>query len=78
MNPEEEEEEDGSGRYETKTAMSELFGGIKPVKIRSYDSTRKYGLAVKNVKELLEKACKLLKVRSALCSCKRAAVRVAS
>lgn len=33
------------------------------MKIRSYNSSNKYGLAVKNVKELLDKGCKLLKVR---------------
>lgn len=43
--------------------MFALFEGNKPVKIRSYNSSNKYGLAVKNVKELLDKGCKLLKVR---------------
>lgn len=33
------------------------------MKIRRYNSSNKYGLAVKNVKELLDKGCKLLKVR---------------
>lgn len=33
------------------------------MKIRSYNSSNKYGLVVKNVKELLDKGCKLLKVR---------------
>lgn len=47
----------------TNRTMFALFGGNKPVKIRSYNSSNKYGLAVKNVKELLDKGCKLLKVR---------------
>ncbi|TWW56242.1 DNA fragmentation factor subunit beta [Takifugu flavidus] len=50
--------------------MSAQFGGNKPVKIRSYNSSNKYGLAVKNVEELLDKGCKLLKVpRSAARLC---------
>lgn len=58
---EEEEEEDGSGRSK-QTVMS---GRNKPVKIRSYNSSRKYGVAAKSVKELLDKGCKLLKVMAA-------------
>lgn len=54
------EEEDGSGRYIHETVMS---GKNKPVKIRSYNSSKKYGVAAKHVKELLDKGCKLLKVR---------------
>ncbi|TNM86504.1 hypothetical protein fugu_006734 [Takifugu bimaculatus] len=49
--------------------MSALFGGKKPVKIRSYNSTNKYGLAVKNVEELLDKGCKLLKDHI-ICRCR--------
>lgn len=63
-----EEEEDGSGRYKRKTVMS---GRNKPVKIRSYNSTKKYGMAAKDVKELLHKGCKLLKVRPASKSFRR-------
>lgn len=55
-----EEEEDGSGRYIHETVMS---GKNKPVKIRSYNSSKKYGVAAKHIKELLDKGCKLLKVR---------------
>lgn len=54
------EEEGGSCRYINKTVMSERN---KPVKIRSYNSSKKYGVAAKYVKELLDKGCKLLKVR---------------
>lgn len=39
-----------------------MFGKIKPVKIRSYSENRKYGIAAKDVKELLKKACNLLLV----------------
>ncbi|XP_030590597.1 DNA fragmentation factor subunit beta [Archocentrus centrarchus] len=39
-----------------------MFGKIKPVKIRSYSENRKYGVAAKDVKELLKKACNLLQV----------------
>lgn len=39
-----------------------MFGEIKPVKIRSYSENRKYGIAAKDVKELLKKACNLLLV----------------
>lgn len=40
-----------------------MCDGYKPVKIRSYGSSRKYGFAVKSVKELLDKGCKSLPVR---------------
>lgn len=43
--------------------MFALFGRNKAVKIRTYNSSQRYGFAVKNVKELLDKGCKLLKVR---------------
>lgn len=39
-----------------------LFGKNKPVKIRSCSESRKYGVAARNVKELLKKGCKLLQV----------------
>lgn len=39
-----------------------MFGKIKPVKIRSYSENRKYGIAAKDVKEVLKKACNLLQV----------------
>uniref|UniRef100_H3D014 DNA fragmentation factor subunit beta n=1 Tax=Tetraodon nigroviridis TaxID=99883 RepID=H3D014_TETNG len=39
-----------------------MSGKEKPVKIRSYNSSNKYGVTAKNVKELLDKGCKLLKV----------------
>lgn len=42
-----------------------MSGKNKPVKIRSYNSSKKYGVAAKYVKELLDKGCKLLKVRPA-------------
>lgn len=42
-----------------------MSGKEKPVKIRSYNSSNKYGVTAKNVKELLDKGCKLLKVRPA-------------
>ncbi|XP_070696189.1 DNA fragmentation factor subunit beta [Pempheris klunzingeri] len=42
--------------------MFGLFGKNKPVKIRGVDDNRKYGVAAKNVKELLKKGCKLLKL----------------
>lgn len=63
-----EEEEDGSGRYKRKTVMS---GRNKSVKIRGYNSTKKYGIAAKDVKELLDKGCKSLKVRPASKSFRR-------
>lgn len=44
--------------------MFGLFGKHKPVKLRSYKGDRKYGVAAKDVKELLKKGCKLLQVRS--------------
>ncbi|XP_029985875.1 DNA fragmentation factor subunit beta [Sphaeramia orbicularis] len=34
----------------------------KPVKIRSYGENKKYGVAAQNVKELIKKGCKLLKI----------------
>ncbi|XP_028309778.1 DNA fragmentation factor subunit beta [Gouania willdenowi] len=34
----------------------------KPAKIRGFNGTKKYGVAAKDVKELLEKGCKLLQV----------------
>lgn len=34
----------------------------KPVKIRTYNESRKYGVAAKDVQELLKKGCKLLQV----------------
>ncbi|KAM3838515.1 DNA fragmentation factor subunit beta-like [Diretmus argenteus] len=42
--------------------MFGLFGKSKPVKLRSLNDTQKYGVAAKNLKELLTKGCKLLKV----------------
>uniref|UniRef100_A0A3P8SS58 DNA fragmentation factor subunit beta n=1 Tax=Amphiprion percula TaxID=161767 RepID=A0A3P8SS58_AMPPE len=42
--------------------MFGLFGENKPVKIRSYSENKKYGIAAKNVKELLKKSCKLLQL----------------
>ncbi|KAE8293198.1 DNA fragmentation factor subunit beta [Larimichthys crocea] len=42
--------------------MFGLFGKIKPVKIRSCNDSRKYGVAAKDVKELLKKGCKLLQL----------------
>ncbi|XP_074538366.1 DNA fragmentation factor subunit beta [Halichoeres trimaculatus] len=42
--------------------MFGLFRKSKPVKIRSLNETRKYGVAAKDLKELLKKGCKLLKL----------------
>lgn len=42
--------------------MFGLFRKIKPVKIRSLGGSRKYGVAAKDVNELLKKGCKLLQV----------------
>ncbi|XP_008278419.1 DNA fragmentation factor subunit beta [Stegastes partitus] len=42
--------------------MFGLLGKTKPVKIRGYSENRKYGVAAKNVKELLKKSCKLLQL----------------
>ncbi|XP_044208169.1 DNA fragmentation factor subunit beta [Thunnus albacares] len=42
--------------------MFKLFGKSKPVKIRSCNENRKYGVAAKDVKELLKKGCKLLQL----------------
>nr|ALT53702.1 DNA fragmentation factor subunit beta [Oplegnathus fasciatus] len=39
-----------------------MFGLFKPVKIRSCNESRKYGVAAKDVKELLKKGCKLLQL----------------
>ncbi|XP_023257369.1 DNA fragmentation factor subunit beta [Seriola lalandi dorsalis] len=42
--------------------MFGLFGKSKPVKIRSFNENRKYGVAAKDLKELLKKGCKTLKL----------------
>ena len=42
--------------------MFGLFNKQKPVKIRGCGESRKYGVAAKDVKELLRKGCKLLQV----------------
>ncbi|XP_044066920.1 DNA fragmentation factor subunit beta [Siniperca chuatsi] len=42
--------------------MFGLVGKNKPVKIRSCNENRKYGVAAKDVKELLKKGCKLLQL----------------
>lgn len=42
--------------------MFGLFKKHKPVKIRSCNDVKKYGVAAKDVKELLKKGCQLLKV----------------
>lgn len=61
-----DEEEDGSGRYKLRTVFNRtmfgLFNKQKPVKIRGCGESRKYGIAAKDVKELLKKGCKLLQV----------------
>ncbi|XP_037628157.1 DNA fragmentation factor subunit beta [Sebastes umbrosus] len=44
--------------------MFGFFRKTKPVKIRSRDENKKYGVAAKDVKELLKKGCKLLKLPS--------------
>ncbi|XP_029974391.1 DNA fragmentation factor subunit beta [Salarias fasciatus] len=44
--------------------MLRLFHKSKPFKIRSVGENKKYGVAVKDVKELLKKSCKLLQVPS--------------
>ncbi|KAF3860139.1 hypothetical protein F7725_000394 [Dissostichus mawsoni] len=44
--------------------MFGLFGNNKPVKIRSRNENKKYGVAAKDVKELLKKGCKLLQLPS--------------
>ncbi|XP_034731413.1 DNA fragmentation factor subunit beta [Etheostoma cragini] len=44
--------------------MFGLFGKNKPVKIRSCNESRKYGVAAKDVKQLLKKGCKLLQLPS--------------
>uniref|UniRef100_A0A3B4U5J2 CIDE-N domain-containing protein n=1 Tax=Seriola dumerili TaxID=41447 RepID=A0A3B4U5J2_SERDU len=41
--------------------MFGLFRKSKPVKIRSFNENRKYGVAAKDLKELLKKGCKTLK-----------------
>lgn len=52
-----------SGRYEVlNSAMFGLFMKNKPVKIRSVVENTKYGVAAKDVKELIKKGCKLLQV----------------
>uniref|UniRef100_A0A671TZF4 DNA fragmentation factor subunit beta n=2 Tax=Sparus aurata TaxID=8175 RepID=A0A671TZF4_SPAAU len=61
-----DEEEDGSGRYKLRTVFNRtmfgLFNKQKPVKIRGCGESRKYGIAAKDVKELLKKGCKLLQL----------------
>ncbi|XP_051280869.1 DNA fragmentation factor subunit beta [Dicentrarchus labrax] len=42
--------------------MFGLFGKNKAVKIRNCDQNRKYGVAAKDVKELLKKGCKILQL----------------
>ncbi|KAK2851128.1 hypothetical protein Q5P01_007404 [Channa striata] len=42
--------------------MLKLFAKHKPVKLRSYKGDKKYGVAAKDVKELLQKGCKLLQL----------------
>ncbi|XP_040922202.1 DNA fragmentation factor subunit beta [Toxotes jaculatrix] len=42
--------------------MFQLFKKSKPVKIRSYDGNKKYGVAAKDLKELLKKGCKSLQL----------------
>ncbi|XP_007571288.1 PREDICTED: DNA fragmentation factor subunit beta [Poecilia mexicana] len=42
--------------------MFGLFKKNKPVKIRGYSGDRKYGIASKDVKELIKKGCKLLQL----------------
>ncbi|XP_034393090.1 DNA fragmentation factor subunit beta [Cyclopterus lumpus] len=44
--------------------MFGLFGKNKPVKIRSCGENKKYGVAAKDLNELLKKACKLLQLPS--------------
>ncbi|XP_039656053.1 DNA fragmentation factor subunit beta isoform X2 [Perca fluviatilis] len=44
--------------------MFGLFGKNKPVKIRSCNESIKFGVAAKDVKELLKKGCKLLQLPS--------------
>ncbi|XP_060912932.1 DNA fragmentation factor subunit beta [Labrus mixtus] len=42
--------------------MFRLFGKSKPVKIRSCNDNRKYGVAAQGLRELLKKGCKLLQL----------------
>ncbi|KAM4570742.1 DNA fragmentation factor subunit beta isoform 2-T2 [Fundulus diaphanus] len=42
--------------------MFGLFGKNKPVKVRGNSGERKYGVAAKNVKELIKKGCQLLQL----------------
>ncbi|XP_041655327.1 DNA fragmentation factor subunit beta [Cheilinus undulatus] len=42
--------------------MFGLFGKNKPFKIRTYHENKKYGVAAKNLKDLLKKGCKLLQL----------------
>lgn len=42
--------------------MFRLFGKYKAVKVRDFSGNRKYGVAAKDVKELLKKSCQLLQV----------------
>uniref|UniRef100_A0A3Q2PP69 DNA fragmentation factor subunit beta n=1 Tax=Fundulus heteroclitus TaxID=8078 RepID=A0A3Q2PP69_FUNHE len=42
--------------------MFGLFGKNKPVKVRGNSGDRKYGVAAKNVKELIKKGCQLLQL----------------
>lgn len=53
-----------------------MFGKNKPVKIRSYSENRKYGIAAKDVKELLKKACSLLQVSLVVISFKHLSTNV--
>ncbi|CAJ1055520.1 DNA fragmentation factor subunit beta [Xyrichtys novacula] len=56
------EEEDGSGSLSEDSAMFGLFRKNKPLKIRSRNDHRKYGVAAKDLKELLKKGCRLLQL----------------
>ncbi|XP_071772779.1 DNA fragmentation factor subunit beta [Centroberyx gerrardi] len=42
--------------------MFGIFGKSKPVKLRNLNESKKYGIAAKNLKELLKKGCKILQV----------------
>ena len=43
-----------------------VLGSTKPVKLRGFGETNKYGVAAKDLQELVKKGCNLLKVRLSL------------
>ena len=43
-----------------------VLGSTKPVKLRGFGETNKYGVAARDLQELVKKGCNLLKVRLSL------------